>query len=218
MDITSEHLAFWFLRLNGFLTIPNFVVHPERPNEAGRFVQQTDVDVLGVRFPFRAENRYRPMPDFPLFAQEQRVQVVISEVKTAQCALNGPWTNPELQNMQKVLCAGGFQPAEQSDAIADALYTRGIWEDGSMVIRIVCFGRDHNKGVAQKFRDVPQLTWAGEVLPFVFERFTNYHLEKRMHEQWDPHIKGVFEAAKDAERDLGAFLRSVNVVPPVAVK
>ena len=29
MRILSERLAFWFLRLNGILTIPNFIVHPE---------------------------------------------------------------------------------------------------------------------------------------------------------------------------------------------
>ena len=27
--VSSEALGYWFLRLNGFLTIPNFVVHPD---------------------------------------------------------------------------------------------------------------------------------------------------------------------------------------------
>lgn len=26
--VSSEALGYWFLRLNGFLTIPNFVEHP----------------------------------------------------------------------------------------------------------------------------------------------------------------------------------------------
>ncbi|OJX33697.1 MAG: hypothetical protein BGO74_08170 [Burkholderiales bacterium 68-12] len=93
MRIPSERLAFWFLRLNGFLTIPNFIVHPEGPRDDGAYPQQTDVDVLGVRFPFRAENRRRPMPDHPLFmAERRRPMVVLSEVKTGQCGLNGPPT------------------------------------------------------------------------------------------------------------------------------
>jgi hypothetical protein len=29
MDIFSERLAYWFLRLNGFLTTTNFIVHRE---------------------------------------------------------------------------------------------------------------------------------------------------------------------------------------------
>ena len=28
-SVSSEALGYWFLRLNGFLTIPNFVVHPD---------------------------------------------------------------------------------------------------------------------------------------------------------------------------------------------
>jgi len=27
--VSSDALGYWFLRLNGFLTIPNFVVHPD---------------------------------------------------------------------------------------------------------------------------------------------------------------------------------------------
>jgi len=53
MRILSERLALWFLRLNGFMTIPNFIVHPEGPREDGAYPQRTDVDVLDVRFPFR---------------------------------------------------------------------------------------------------------------------------------------------------------------------
>lgn len=33
----------------------------------------------------------------------RRPMVVLSEVKTGQCSLNGPWTDPERHNMQKVL-------------------------------------------------------------------------------------------------------------------
>jgi hypothetical protein len=33
VDITSERLAYWFLRLNGFLTQYNFVVHPENADQ-----------------------------------------------------------------------------------------------------------------------------------------------------------------------------------------
>lgn len=196
MRIPSERLAFWFLRLNGFLTIPNFIVHPEGPRDDGAYPQQTDVDVLGVRFPFRAENRRRPMPDHPLFmAERRRPMVVLSEVKTGQCGLNGPWTDPERQNMQKVLCAGGFRPAGQVDEIARALYGHGVWQDESLVIQIVCFGNRHNSGLARSHPSVPQLIWHQEVLPFVYRRFDEYKLEKQMHHQWDEDARQLFEAA-----------------------
>lgn len=213
MKINSERLAFWFLRLNGFLTIPNFVVHPEAPREDGTYPQQTDVDLLGVRFPFRFENRDRPMHDFQLFADENRIQVVISEVKTRRCKLNGPWTNPNLQNLQKVLCAGGFRPPDQVEAVAASLYKTGVWRDHEMVIRIVCFGGRHSNDVKRNFPEVPQLLWEQEVLPFIFQRFHEYHLEKRMHEQWEDDGKQLFAAVQDAS-DAQRFLRAVEVVGP----
>lgn len=214
MQILSERLAFWFLRLNGFLTIPNFIVHPEGPREGdGAYPQQTDVDVLGVRFPFRAENRGRPMPDFELFTAEKRPMVLLSEVKTDQCGLNGPWTDPHRQNMQKVLCAGGFRPADQVEAIAAALYQTGVWEDESLIIRIVCFGERHNSGLARSHPAVPQLLWRRHVLPFVYQRFDQYRLEKQMHHQWDDDAKRLFaEAAQSPGSDGVQFVRSVEVV------
>ncbi|SEK16236.1 MULTISPECIES: hypothetical protein [unclassified Variovorax] len=211
MDIRSERLAFWFLRLNGFLTIPNFIVHPEGPRLDGAFPQQTDVDVLGVRFPFRAENRARPMGDFALFLGEQRrPMVVLSEVKTGRCGLNGPWTDPKRENMEKVLHAGGFRPAEQVDDIAQSLYRSGIWQDDELVIRILCFGAEHNAGIGRSHPEVHQLLWQQDVLPFVYQRFFEYRLEKQMHHQWDDDVKELFAHVRQSSNEAD-FLRSVSV-------
>jgi hypothetical protein len=215
MQIRSERLAFWFLRLNGFLTIPNFIVHPEGPRDDGAYPQQTDVDVLGVRFPFRAENRRRPMPDHEFFLAERRPMVVLSEVKTDVCGLNGPWTNPELQNLQKVLAAGGFRPVDQVEAMAEALYQTGVWADEALIIRIACFGGRPNRTLRRSFPEVPQFTWRGDVLPFIYRRFDEYKLEKQMHHQWDEDARELFAAAgQSAGNDGAAFIESVEVVAP----
>lgn len=214
MRIRSERLAFWFLRLNGFLTIPNFIVHPEGPREDGAYPQQTDVDVLGVRFPYRAENRRRPMPDHPFFLAERRPLVVLSEVKTERCALNGPWTNPDLQNLQKVLAAGGFRPVDQVDDMATALYRTGVWEDNTLVVRILCFGSRPNGALRRDFPQVPQFTWRDDVLPFIYRRFDEYKLEKQMHHQWDEDARELFAAAGQSPgSDGAAFIEAVEVVP-----
>ena len=52
-DLDPEKVAYWYFRLNGFLQIENFVVHPK--NRGG---QLTDADLLAVRFPHRAERLY----------------------------------------------------------------------------------------------------------------------------------------------------------------
>lgn len=48
--MNPEQLAYWYLRHNGFLTTVNLVVYPGQGAE-----QRTDVDILGVRFSYRAE-------------------------------------------------------------------------------------------------------------------------------------------------------------------
>jgi hypothetical protein len=75
IKIKSEKLTYWYFRLNGFLTIPNFVVHPDRGREQG-----TDVDILGVRFPYRAELLENPMSDDEVFTTKDKPYIVIAEV------------------------------------------------------------------------------------------------------------------------------------------
>lgn len=98
MDINSEELAYWYLRLNGFLSIQNFIVHPDAGSD-----QETDVDLMAVRFPFRCENLVRPMKDDVPFARHRKPFIVFAEVKARLCKLNGPWTKPERNNMERVL-------------------------------------------------------------------------------------------------------------------
>ena len=69
-NIDAERLAYWYLRLNGCLTIQNFVVHPDKGRE-----QKTDVDILAVRFPHRAELLHNSMKDDELVFNDERLVV-----------------------------------------------------------------------------------------------------------------------------------------------
>jgi hypothetical protein len=42
----AEDVAHWYFRLNGFLSIPGFVVHPD----VSRDYPLTEADLIGVRF------------------------------------------------------------------------------------------------------------------------------------------------------------------------
>lgn len=55
---TPERLAYWYLRLNGYLLLENFIIHHDVSSN-----QETDADLLGVRFQHRAENLNNPMHD-----------------------------------------------------------------------------------------------------------------------------------------------------------
>ena len=90
----AERLAYWYLRLNGFLTIENFILH----DEAGG-PQRTDLDLIAVRFPYRREalREYNDglewMEDDQRFAEKQITFGAFVEVTTGPCKLNGPWTD-----------------------------------------------------------------------------------------------------------------------------
>jgi hypothetical protein len=106
--LAPERVAYWYFRLNGFLQIENFVVHP-----SSRGSQRTDADLLAVRFPHRKEFLFdddEPIEDdeVGLGLSLDRIDVVIAEIKANQkCTLNGPWTRSDRQNVQRILAAEG---------------------------------------------------------------------------------------------------------------
>ena len=125
--INSEKLAYWYFRLNGFLTIPNFIVHPDWGSD-----QRTDVDILGVRFPYRKELLENPMIDDKVFTRiKTKPFIVIAEVKKQICKLNGPWTDPRAKNMNRVLRAIGTFKDDILNQVAQDLYAHGFYENES---------------------------------------------------------------------------------------
>lgn len=214
MDISSERLAYWFLRLNGFLTQYNFVVHPEGADQYGQFNQQTEVDVIGVRFPHRRENRINPMRDHDLFHGDGLLQLVLAETKSTRCTLNPSWRDPAKENMQKVLAAVGVLPAEQVEAAAAGLYKDGTWTDGAGIsVRWVLFGGQPNGTLRRELPQVQQLTWDREVLPFIFQRFFDYRMEKQSHGQWDADAKGLFSTVRASDHSKDRFIELVRIDP-----
>lgn len=206
MDISSEQLAYWYLRLNGFLTIPNFVVHPDRGHN-----QETDVDVLGVRFPYRGENLHRPMKDESRFSRvREKSFIAIAEVKSGRCALNGPWTNPERQNMLRVLRAVGSFPKIEAELAAKSLYEVGHYQCQLYYVSLMCLGREPNPEVAERYPQVPQILWT-DVLAFIYRRFREYRNQKASHPQWDADGVALWEIF-ERSRDEHQFEETIRVL------
>ena len=64
--IRAEQIASWYFRLNGFLSIPGFIVHPDQVREYPR----TEADLIAVRFSLSQEIiAGRPMVDDALLTQ-----------------------------------------------------------------------------------------------------------------------------------------------------
>jgi len=181
--MNAESVGYWYLRLNGFLTIANFVVHPdEGPG------QRTDVDILGVRFPYRRELVLgpHPMEDHAQLVNHTNLpMVVIAEVKSRRpCSLNGPWTKPPDLNLHRVLAAVGAFPEPELNLVATALYKQGRYTDNRYHVTLLCLGDRRNPHLLTRYPDVPQITW-GEALEFIWHRFRSYERQKASHDQWD---------------------------------
>lgn len=184
--IGAEKLAYWYFRLNGFLQIENFYVHPRSHGGA-----RTDADLLGVRFPHRRERLYDNPADIMaddvagLDLTGDCVDVVIAEVKLGRCALNGPWTDPARENLNRVLAAVGCMPQNRIGTAAKAVYEHGYVEDGpSLRVRLVAVGSDRCPEIAGRYPRVTQICWA-DLLRFIYSRFRLYRHQKSDTQHWD---------------------------------
>lgn len=185
-----DQLAYWFFRLNGCLTIVNFVVHPDLVRHNEPRSQRTDADILAVRFPHRREllTSDDAMCDHQVFDSDSEIDLIIAEVKASECRLNGPWTEPKLENIQRVLYAIGAFPEEAVPTVAQALYEGKIYHDGQFRTRLMAIGSTTNPDLIDA---AVQLTW-NEILSFIYERISTYRRHKAQHEQWDPCGKWLY--------------------------
>jgi hypothetical protein len=213
-QLSAEKVAYWYFRLNGFLQIENFVVHPNR-----RGSQRTDADLLAVRFPYRAERLYDDPNDImaddeqKLALSRELTDVVIAEVKANQpCTLNGPWTRQDSQNIHRVLSAIGCLPRDRIDQAATAIYRFGIHVEGNQLrIRLVALGREPNSELSAQYPSVIQAVWS-DTLAFIWERFRTFRNQKTQVDQWDVEgrrIKRLADEARDAKDFTEKVLRQL---------
>lgn len=206
--IDPEKLAYWYFRLNGFLTIENFVVHPNSGS-----AQRTEIDIIAARFPYRKElpKNENPMQDDErLMLKPDKIRVVFAEVKKATiCRINPAWTSPERGNMQQILSALGPFDHKTLIPVSNKLYEHGYYEDDNFLISLCCIGQEANHNIRDQSPNVPQLTW-NDVLSFIYNRFSKYEIYKRQHQQWDITGKKLFEHSQRCyNRD--EFLETIEI-------
>ena len=202
-SIKADDLAYWYLRLNGFLTTHNFIVHDERYAD-----QRTDVDILGVRFPFRNEIN---MPDSDCFSKfKTKPLFIFVEATKGRCKLNGPWTCPEKENMQRVLNSIGAFKEETIENIAESLYSLGYYENDLFRVNLVCIGKEIDKHLSQKYPKVPQILF-NNVLDFMHKRFKKFHDQKQSHQQWDETGKNLWDLYASNRKNSDNFIKNIEI-------
>lgn len=195
----AEEVANWYFRLNGFLDIPGFILHPDRVQ---RF-PQTEADLIGVRFPYSTEilgGRY--MVDDETLLQidstKSRVVFVLAEVKVDLCNINGPWSERARGNMQRVIRRLGFVPENMVEAIAESMYDELRWESETHVIQYIAIGSRFNDGLERRHPKLVQIGFQ-QISEFLLHRFRNFP-EKlptgAVHEQWPDFGRYYGEAAR----------------------
>jgi hypothetical protein len=191
LDAAAE----WFLRLNGFFTIQNFVVHPVTSKEGT--VQRTDADVLGVRFPGRREVvGGDPLVDHDAFQNAPRPLLIIAEVKAGRCRLNGPWSRREAENVTNVLRSFGKMATASFEAIAEGLYENGRYQSGELDATLICFGATRSQNLPQ---GILQFTWE-EIFGFTFDRYESFRRAKCQNQQWPSVGRFLWDQSKDIDR------------------
>ena len=200
-----DRLGYWYLRLNGFLLWENFIIHPDRGNE-----QRTDADLLGVRFANRSENPVLPMADDPVVTDSSTFcNVVIVEVKKGMCALNGPWTRQDDENIQRVLRALGCFPESAVNLAAKELYERGRFATADVTCRLLAFG-DHEGHLT--ISGVPQIMF-DHMIQFIHKRFKAYRNQKSSVGNWPLDGQRLRQMAErhamidDFEREVRSYFR-----------
>ncbi|NUL82603.1 MAG: hypothetical protein HUU60_07775 [Armatimonadetes bacterium] len=201
MASSPERLAYWYLRLNGFLTIENFVVHPDTGAN-----QRTDVDLLAVRFRHRAENLMEHMvDDLECCLCDAYANVVIAEVKRGVCALNGPWTRKDDGNIHRVLAAIGCLDQDKIAAAADALYEEGAYRGEIVQLRLMAFGNQEGK------LPIPatQILF-DHMIQFIWERFKAYDRQKRAIGNWADDGQALRRIFDENRRTQARFANAVR--------
>ncbi len=191
-------LVLWYLRLNGFLSVSNFVLHPEK-----RGSQETEADIVAVRFPHRAEFDSDPEADDRRFAKRvAKPYFVVAESTSGICKLNDPWTKPDA--FRYVLQAFGPVAADRASVVAARLAEAGFYSDEFIDCGLLCFGIIENPDLRRRYPSVDQILWR-EVVGFFHRRFSEYDRRKRDHEQWDLVGNKLWDFWKQSRREEGQF-------------
>lgn len=133
------------------------------------------------------------MADHSIFENVRKIHNAIAEVKKGPCQLNGPWSQPEKRNMNRVMQIIGAFPQDMNDDVASSLYQNKYFEDDDFFVRLFAIG--DSKVHFDEYKNVVQITWY-EILEFIYDRFNNYQRFKTQHRQWDQTGQRLFELVK----------------------
>lgn len=172
----GEEWAYWYLRLNGFFPLTNFVVHKDEVLK-----HRADVDLLAVRPPHVFEQVGGQIDDWDPLLRESfdlsRTLGLICEVKTGgfndQTLFREDITDRAMKRL-------GLLPLNEVDAVIDQLQSNAVVQAGSASFAKVLFTTDPHPD--HRYLNVT----LDQIEAFVEARVRRYPNEKYMSRMFFP--------------------------------
>lgn len=190
IKIKAEDLAHWYLRLNGFLTTTNFIIHSIRRGQT-----KTEIDIIGIRFPNRIElfDHNDPISDDSLFKKIEKPHITICEVTTSRCKINDSIRKKQ-DNLEDVLRTFGFFCTDKIKTVATDLQNQGKFENENYYVTFLLFGNQSDEDLKKSLPGAIQTNWR-DVLTFIYNRFKKYRRIKTAHSTWKSPGKNLYDKA-----------------------
>jgi len=211
MKSLYEKFTSWYLRLNGYFMVDNFVIHaaddPTRIRN-GIIAPHTETDSIGIRMPYSAEiagSLKIANHDVLIENQNERFDIVIAEVKSGKETRPNPvWRNKTLASIEYIVRFVGLYDENYINYVAKQLAAHYNYENERSRIRYIIFAKKQNQAYSKL--GVKYIT---------FSQMTQFLVEIRgqcwinsgigvasIHYQWDEQINKIFAMANDFEKAL----------------
>ena len=169
----AEELVYWYLRLNGFFPMTNFVLHRNEEH------QTSDADLMAVRFPHVSEDiGGRPEDWHPRFRDEWGIDLTGETIGLIAEVKSGRWRHAELNNEDWHIRYGlrrlGMIAPANLDAAVNELRERPIARIGGFTLaKLVVGNGPERRGTPWLHLQLDEADW------FVRERMARYADPKR---------------------------------------
>ena len=208
MSQKSEEFIKHYLRLNGYFSIDNFIVHAgDDPNRIsnGYVGNYTETDILGIRLPHSTEisGQLHIANDIQLIDyQKEKIDIIIGEVKTgAENRPNKVWRKKEDVAVKEYILKfiGVLKENNEILETAKNLSEHFKYENDSVRIRYIIFSETENKHYSKC--GVTYITYE-HIVEFLIKirgeswMSTNIGVAS-LHQQWPSLLNDIFDIIND---------------------
>jgi hypothetical protein len=206
----AEILAKWYLRLNGYFTVDNFIVHNPDNISDGVISNTTETDVLAIRHKHSKEiaGQLQIANDEVLIdGLDSTLDFVIAEVKTGgEDKPNKIWRNKNKNAISYIVRFAGFiESEEQIQTITDKLLSDSIYyeKNKSFRIRLVLFSETPTN---KNWKNLKHISLE-HIVDFLLYVRGQCWIENEIgvasiHYQWDSTVNKIFEIANQQGPDI----------------